>query len=285
MPNSHPIKRFDAPSSIQTGVPLKELLDGKLVRLIGESFAAVVPSFDAKLFQSRAVRGLKSLELKQRAQKIAAAMAEQLPEKFDDAAPLIIKSMGPPLTQTADNGLVPFFYLPHAELIAAYGVDHFESGMQANYELTQRFTAEFSIRPFLEVHQRSALKRLRAWTKDPSPHVRRLVSEGTRPRLPWASRLREFQADPNLALPLLEKLKDDAELYVRRSVANHLGDIAKDHLDVVFGVCERWLSEIETARSAERRKNRRWVVRHALRHPAKQGAKRAVQLRNAAADR
>ncbi len=97
-------------------------------------------------------------------------------------------------------------------------------------------------------------------------------------------RLREFQDDPNLSLPLLEKLKDDSELYVRRSVANHLGDIAKDHPDVVFDVCKKWLEEIKNSDAPEQRKNRRWIVRHALRHPAKKKELRAVAIRKAAAD-
>jgi 3-methyladenine DNA glycosylase AlkC len=95
----------------------------------------------------------------------------------------------------------------------------------------------------------------------------------TRPRLPWAMRLREFQDDPNLSLPLLEILKNDPESYVRRSVANHLGDIAKDHPDIAFDVCGEWLEEIKNSDDPKQRKNRRWIVRtvlrHALRHPAK----------------
>jgi 3-methyladenine DNA glycosylase AlkC len=158
-------------------------------------------------------------------------------------------------------------------------VSSFESGMAANYEITQRFTAEFSIRPFLIEHGSKCLKLLRRWAKDSSVHVRRLVSEGTRPRLPWAMRLPEFQADPNLSLPLLELLKDDPELYVRRSVANHLGDIAKDHLEVAFDVCETWLDELKRSDDEEAARNRRWIVRHAVRHPAKNGNARAIELR------
>ena len=208
----HPSQRFIAPSSIQPGTPLKELMDRKLVELIGESLAEVVPEFDQKQFQARAVRGLKNLELKERALHIAHAMAEHLPGQFDELTRLLIKSLGPPLESTEGNGLAPFFYLPHSQLIATYGVSHFESGMEANYEITQRFTAEFSIRPFLIEHRSKCLKMLKRWTKDKNPHVRRLVSEGTRPRLPWAMRLPEFQKDPNHTLPLLEALKDDPEL-------------------------------------------------------------------------
>ncbi|MDG1896597.1 MAG: hypothetical protein P8J37_16970 [Fuerstiella sp.] len=280
----HPAQRFTAPSTIQRGVPLKELMDRRLVRLISESLSDVLPRFDEKRFKLRASRGLKNLELKDRALNIANAMADQFSSDFAEVAPLLIRSFGPTLNATGDNGLAPFFYFPHAQLIGNYGVSSFESGMLANYELTKRFTAEFSVRPFLVEHRAKSLKLLSQWTQDSNPHVRRLVSEGTRPRLPWAMRLREFQKDPNLSLPLLEKLKDDSELYVRRSVANHLGDIAKDLPGFAFDVCRKWLKEVKGADDLVRTKNRHWIVRHALRHPAKKGVSRAVAIRQAAAD-
>jgi 3-methyladenine DNA glycosylase AlkC len=255
--NLHPAQRFIAPSSIQHGVPLKELMGRKLVVLIGQSLAEAVPGFDVRRFQTRAVRDLDKLELKERALSIAQAMAEQMPADFDELSPLLIRSLGPPLEQTDGNGMASFFYFPHTHLIAAYGVSSFESGMTANYEITKRFTAEFSIRPFLIQHRSKCLKVLRRWAKDSNAHVRRLVSEGTRPRLPWAMRLPEFQADPNLSLPLLEMLKDDSELYVRRSVANHLGDIAKDHLEVALNVCETWLDELRRSDDEAGVENRR----------------------------
>lgn len=281
-PQNHPAQQFAAPSSIQRGMPLKELMDRKLISLIGQSLVNVMPDFDIRQFQDRAVRGLYKLALKQRAAQIAQAMAEQLPADFDDVLPLLIRSLGPPLRTTEGNGLAVFFYLPHSHLIAEQGVRRFQSGMMANYEVTQRFTAEFSVRPFLSLHRARCLKLLSRWTKDPNPHVRRLVSEGTRPRLPWADRLPEFQQDPHLALPLLESLKDDPELYVRRSVANHLGDIAKDHLLVVVDVCERWLKEAKDLDDAMSAENRRWMIRHALRHPAKNESAQAVRLRKLA---
>jgi 3-methyladenine DNA glycosylase AlkC len=228
------------------------------------------------------LKNLDTRELKERASSIADAMAEQLPASFDEVAPLLIKSLGPPLERTEGNGLSPFFYFPHTQLIAARGATHFDSGMRANYEITKRFTAEFSIRPFLLRHRSQSLKLLKRWAKDENVHVRRLVSEGTRPRLPWAMRLREFQTDPTLSLPLLEMLKDDPELYVRRSVANHVGDIAKDHLTLALDVCEKWFREVRNGSDPDLAKNRRWIVRHALRHPAKKGNARAITLRKSA---
>jgi len=186
--------------------------------------------------------------------------------------------LGPELTRTEGNGLAPFFYLPHALLIAK-GVDHFQIGMEANYELAKRFTAEFSIRPYIAAHPRRSLKLLERWAKDANPHIRRAASEGTRPRLPWGMRLDVFINEPKLTLKLLEKLKDDPELYVRRSVANHLADLLKDHPELAYEICERWLSECDERLDKQRAEARRWIVRHAVRLPARKGEKRAMALR------
>ena len=143
--------------------------------------------------------------------------------------------------------------------------------MTAQRELTRRFSAEFSMRPFLVRWPERTLARLMDWTRDPDPHVRRLCTEGTRPRLPWAMRIPAFVADPRPTLPILEALKDDPDLYVRRSVANHLGDIAKDHPALAFQICGRWLESATPERC--------WLIRHAVRHPAKKGVAEAIRLR------
>lgn len=265
------------------GVPIKSVINGKLIRLIGESVHAVWPAFDRRTFERRAMRGLEELEFTPRGRHIGLILADQLPQPFAAGARVLVEAFGPELTATEGNGLAVFFYLPHSYAISERGVDDFETGMRANYELTKRFSAEFSVRPFLTRHRDAALARLVEWTADSNPHVRRLVSEGSRPRLPWASRLPEFQADPRWTLPLLERLKDDPNLYVRRSVANHLGDILKDHPEAAFAVCERWLQEARRKRvSAARAAARFWIIRHAVRLPAKQGDERAVQIRLAA---
>jgi 3-methyladenine DNA glycosylase AlkC len=154
--------------------------------------------------------------------------------------------------------------------VADYGLDDFELSMQAQYELTQRFTAEFSIRPYLMLYPEQTLARLQTWATDSSVHVRRLVSEGTRPRLPWAPRLRSFQENPQPVLALLELLKDDPELYVRRSVANNLNDIGKDNPDVLIETTQRWLQNATP--------ERRWLVTHALRSALKRGDANALKV-------
>lgn len=232
--------------------------------------AAVHPAFPAERFISDALHGFEALELLPRGWHIAHALRRHLPQDYAKATEILINSLGPKLTSTDEFGYAPFVYLPHVYFVAEYGLEHFALSMQAQYELTQRFTAEFSIRPYLEKHPQQTLKQLHAWASDPSPHVRRLVSEGTRPRLPWASRLKEFQRDPTPVLELLELLKDDPVLYVRRSVANNLNDIGKDHPQLLFATTRRWMHNAND--------ERRWLVKHALRSTIKAGNAEALDI-------
>lgn len=241
--------------------PLKNRYGPEIPRRIAAMISAVYPGFPGDAFVSEALAGYGNLNLMQRGKKIAQALRRHLPADYSRAIRILLASAGPPLEKTDGHGMEPFLYLPHVCYVAEYGLDHFELSMRAQYELTQRFTAEFSIRPFLERYPDKTLARLRRWARDPNRHVRRLVSEGTRPRLPWATRLRAFQQDPRPVLELLELLKDDPEIYVRRSVANNLNDIGKDHPELLVGTAKRWLKGAPEPR--------RRLVRHALRSAVK----------------
>jgi 3-methyladenine DNA glycosylase AlkC len=243
--------------------PLKNSYGPAIPRRIAAMIDAVHPAFDSVAFVKDCLRGYDGLALVARGWKIADALHAHLPRDYPDAVEILVRSLGPRLESPAGNGMAPFLYMPHAFFVARYGLGHFEPSMRAQYEITRRFTAEFSIRPFLERHREATLARLAEWARDPDAHVRRLVSEGTRPRLPWAPRLREFQRDPSPVLALLELLKDDPELYVRRSVANNLNDIGKDHPEVLFEVARRWKAGGDA--------NRQWIVKHALRSAVKRG--------------
>lgn len=271
-----------APNSMQKGIPLKNLLGLEAIDCLAHNILLVYPQFDRESFYRDASNGLEPLGILERGKKLARTLRLYLPRKYATAIEIILASLTPPLTRTDTLGLAVFFYLPHISFIAEYGWefeendghDPFLVSMRAQYELTKRFSAEFSMRPFLIKQQERTLSQLLEWTSDPDPHVRRLCSESTRPRLPWAARIPAFIANPTSALPILEALKNDQDLYVRRSVANHLGDIAKDHPEFVFTICERWLTEATN--------EVKWLIRHALRHPAKKENKTALQLRAAA---
>jgi 3-methyladenine DNA glycosylase AlkC len=212
---------------------------------------------------------LERLELMARASHITDVMFDHLPRPFAAAAEILVASLGPELAGTDGFGLAPFRYMPHVLFVQKYGLDDFEAAMQVQYEMTKRFSAESSIRAFLVKYPEDTYARLLQWARDENVHVRRLVSEGTRPRLPWAPRLRAFQEDPRPVIALLDILKDDPELYVRRSVANNLNDIGKDHPDLAVEVCRRW----STALSPERE----WIVRHALRSLVKSAHRGALE--------
>lgn len=269
----------DAPKSIQKGYPLKNVLGIEAVECLAKNIAHVYHEFQAEQFRESAIDGLASLEFKERGFHIAKALREYLPAKYEEAIEVLLASLTPANTETEGLGLAVLFYQPHICFVSEYGLnrdynggeDPFEASMKAQYELTKRSTSEFSIRSFLIEYQERTLARLNEWINDPDPHVRRLCSEATRPRLPWASRIPAFIKDPSPILPILEALKNDPSLYVRRSVANNLGDIAKDHPELVFGICEQWLGDAG--------KELKWVIRHALRHPAKMGNGTALQLR------
>ncbi|OGB35394.1 MAG: DNA alkylation repair protein [Burkholderiales bacterium RIFCSPLOWO2_12_FULL_61_40] len=250
--------------------PLKNQFGADVPRAIAAMVQAVYPAFQSEAFVRSALDGYDALELMPRGKKIAQALRQYLPEDYAQAATILMDSLHQPHGRDMGQSLASFLFLPHTQFVSAYGLAHFDISMQAQHALTQRFTAEFSIRPFLEQHPEATLRQLARWATDPSPHVRRLVSEGSRPRLPWAPRLRSFQKDPAPVLALLELLKDDPELYVRRSVANNLNDIGKDHPELLAETAQRWLADA----SAERR----WIVGHALRSAVKRGESAALQV-------
>jgi 3-methyladenine DNA glycosylase AlkC len=249
--------------------PLKNAYGPDIPRRIAAMVAAVHPGFEQRAFLRDALAGYEALELMPRGRHIARALAVHLPRDFEEAARILVASMDAPGEPFA-GPMASFLFMPHACFVAEQGLDHFEASMAAQHAITQRFTAEFSIRPFLQRHPERTLERLAEWTRDPSPHVRRLVSEGTRPRLPWAPRLPQFQRDPSPVLRLLEALRDDPEPYVQRSVANNLNDIGKDHPGVLVETCERWMRGAPPSRQ--------WIVRHALRGAVKRGDSRALAV-------
>jgi 3-methyladenine DNA glycosylase AlkC len=248
--------------------PLKAQFGAAVVRRLASEIAAVHKQFDARAFQRDALNGFDELELLDRGRHLGAALHRHLPQDFGAAIDVLLATL--PASRASEGGMASFFYLPHTEFVRANGVPHFEHSMRALHALTQHFTGEFAVRPFFEHHEAATLARFEAWTRDESEHVRRLVSEGSRTRLPWAPRLRVFQQEPAPVLRLLELLRDDPALYVRRSVANNLNDIGKDNPESMFTTVERWMTDASP--------ERRWIVQHALRSAVKAGDARALKV-------
>ena len=248
--------------------PFKNLIHGGLVRDAAGLLSRHWPDFDHQRFEQLAAGGLEALEMKARAMQIADALQATLPAGFDAAAALIEAVLAAPtgderVPASGPQGLAGWVLWAFGEFVARRGLDQPGRALRTLHAITQRFTAEFAIRPLLVAHPDLVLATLAGWVHDPSPHVRRLVSEGSRPRLPWGLRLQRLVDDPRPTLPLLAALQDDASAYVRRSVANHLNDIAKDHPDLVADWLEQHLPGATPARRA--------LLRHASRTLIKQG--------------
>lgn len=255
--------------------PFKHRIDAALVRTAAHWLRRAWAAFPRERFVALATDGLDALELKARVLHVAAALQATLPEDFDAAADVLEATLAPPRDDTStgwmqpgDHGLAGWIVWPMTEYVARAGLATPVRALQSLHALTQRLTAEFALRPFLIHHESLTFARLHDWVHDPSPHVRRLVSEGSRPRLPWGQRLARLVADPSPTLPLLEALQDDPSDYVRRSVANHLNDIAKDHPAVVVDWLARHLPGAPPARRA--------LLRHASRTLVKRGDRRAL---------
>lgn len=256
--------------------PLKHLLDAAVVRTAAAHLHGHDRSFDADGFVAEATRGLTKLALKARAMQIADALAHHLPADFDAAAALIETALAPlpaddedfEMARLAEAGLAGWILWPVGEFVARRGIDEPQRALRVLRALTQRFTAEFAIRPLIAAHPALVFATLARWTSDPSARVRRLVSEGSRPRLPWGLRLKALVADPSPTLPLLRALQDDADENVRRSVANHLNDIAKDHPALLVEWLETHLPGAGPARRA--------LLKHASRTLIKQGEPRVL---------
>ncbi len=197
----------------------------------------------------------------ERVRHIADALHAALPADYP-AALDILRALAPHLTHG-------FQAVAATEYVARFGLDDFDRSMDALADLTRFGTAEFAIRPFLALDPDRALAKMAAWTGSDDEHVRRLASEGSRPRLPWAARVPALKADATRAAPILEALKADPSLYVRKSVANHLNDIAKDRPDWLLDRLATWPQDDPRTT---------WIIRHALRTLIKQGDPRALAL-------
>ncbi|WP_285435833.1 DNA alkylation repair protein [Pseudomonas sp. fls2-241-R2A-110] len=245
----------------QPAPALKEIFNAARLQHIATEMTAVYPAFNAKAFLKMANDGLADLSIMQRMARVSECLHAALPLGYDESLD-ILRALAPRL----NSGFVSIS-LPH--YVAMYGAHDFEQSMDALKYFTAFGSAEFAIRYFLRSDLQRSLALMQQWSLDDNEHVRRLASEGSRPRLPWSFRLEQIQRDPTLAAGILDNLKADASLYVRKSVANHLNDITKDHPEWVLDLIEGWSLE---------NKHTAWIAKHALRSLIKQGNQRALAI-------
>lgn len=257
-----------------TGFSLKdELFNKTKVTLLANQLAAVVPQFKPQAFITAITGDFPTLELKARLQRITDELEVYLDPDFTTACQQIIAALPEPLDPTnVDDDFGDFIYAPYGEYVARHGAtkQHYKIALATLKEITQRFSMEDAIRTYINSFPSKTFATLENWATDPNYHVRRLVSEGTRPLLPWSSRLQTPIKQP---VPLLTKLHADPTRYVTRSVANHLNDISKSDPKLVLTTLKEWRKH-KLQKPAELR----WLERHALRTLVKQGNSAALQF-------
>ncbi len=257
---------------MEKGFLFKDVYNKQLIESIAHNISDCCKDFDSTSFIASIIPNLKPLSLTERSNLITQELFTYLPKSYSDALEIILNSFRNEVNNTELSGFEGFYYMPFAGYISKFGLqkEDYEQSINALLEITKRFTAENAIRPFIRMYPKETFQHLHKWTTDKNVHVRRLVSEGTRPKLPWASPLKEFQKDPAPIIELLEKLKEDKELYVRRSVANNLNDIAKDHPNLVVEILTQW--------NKKDNKGTKWIISHAARTLLKQGHPKALEL-------
>lgn len=241
--------------------PLKHCYSIELIRSIANDCHQYYPKFKPSLFIEDVLqKDWQQLELKDRMHRIAKILGECLPNDYPKSIDILLK--------VAENysGLA---HMCFPDFVEQYGMQDFKISMMALEKLTAGSSSEFAVRPFIIRYPKKTMAKMKMWAKSNNEHVRRLASEGCRPRLPWATALPDYKKDPSVVLEVILVLINDDSLYVRRSVANNLNDISKDHPELVVEIATNYLGQT---------KRTDWVIKHACRGLLKQGHKDILAL-------
>jgi 3-methyladenine DNA glycosylase AlkC len=241
--------------------PLKNMYTPEFFGQFADTIKVVYPLFEKEHFLALIYNdSWDQLELKQRIRHITISLGQSLPGAYAEALDI--------MNQIAEKcSGFPYLFFP--DFIEVFGLDHYELSIRHLEVFTKYSSAEFAVRPFIVKYTDVMMAQMLIWSEHPDPHVRRLASEGCRPRLPWSFALNDFKKDPTAILPILTALRQDPSEYVRKSVANNLNDIAKDHPQLVLQIAQDWYGK---------HPDTNWIVKHACRTLLKQGHPAALAL-------
>lgn len=258
----------DTAAGAQEPFLLKNVFNRELMESYALVLVSVWPEFDTHRFLNRLFdENWPALELKERMRRISVALREFLPADYAEAVPILVETTRRMIAESGEKLTFEYMFIP--DFVQHFGQDHYEVSVPALGEITRWTSAEFAVRPFLLRYPTGMAAQMLAWSQHDSPMVRRLSSEGFRPRLPWGMGVPALKKNPAPILPVLENLKNDPAETVRRSVANNLNDIAKDHPELVLDMARRWIGGTPETD---------WVVRHACRGLLKKGHPKALAL-------
>lgn len=240
--------------------PFKNIYNKTEIVKLANEIVAAYPPFEREQFISCIIDDLwEQKELKERLRTITLGLGKFLPIDYVESLEILKK------VHHKFNGL---FHLIFPDFVEVYGLEYYDDSIEALKLFTQNCSSEFAIRPFL-VKYPQLIETLKEWTQDNNEHIRRLASEGSRPRLPWGMALQKYKKEPIKVIEVLELLKDDTSEYVRKSVANNLNDISKDNPKIVKEILKQWYGNS---------KNTNWIVKHASRTLLKAGDKEVMEI-------
>ncbi len=247
--------------------PLKNMFNPQFINDFSCIALRVIPNFDAGLFFDQIFdESWNERELKDRIRHISSMMHKHLPLEYEKAIAAILKILT--IVKEEHKGMA-FQYMILPDFIEQFGLDHLDLSLKAMEEITQFISCEFAVRPFLIKYPKQVMQQMLKWSMHEQASVRRFASEGCRPRLPWAMALPALKNDPTPILPILEKLKNDESEFVRKSVANNLNDLSKDHPDLIITIAKRWQGAS---------KETDWIIKHGCRTLLKQGNTEVLEL-------
>lgn len=231
------------------GVNLAILLAGKLI--------GVHPDFKGNKFIAEVKESCPDKSLTQRVEIIADSLKNNLPDDYEKSVQILKNIMGK--ENPNETGMFKNYYwlMPVGKFIEKYGLEHFETSINAIGELTKRNTGEYAIRPYVRQHPKPTLRQMKTWAKSDNFHLRRLASEGLRPKLPWASKLDLYIDNPQPVFEILDILKKEPIKFVKKSVANNLTDYIKVNPQPTFDLIEKW-KNIDNEHT-------RWIINYATR--------------------
>ncbi|MCG7492890.1 hypothetical protein [Thalassobius sp. Cn5-15] len=252
------------------GFSLKDqLFNAEKVAYLGGLFATAWGGFDPARFQADVMAELPALELKQRQQLIGRVLGDHLPDDLQHCFDIVQTALPAPCDpDLSDDDFGDFIFASLGDLIVTRGIDAPAISLPLVAEVTTRFSMEFALRPFLNRWPQEVFTALNTWVTADHYHLRRLVSEGTRPRLPWGEKVR---INPLRPLPLLDQLHKDPTRFVTRSVANHLNDLSRLQPQAMMERLEMWQTH-----AVQQEKELSWLTKHALRSLVKEGDAQAL---------
>jgi 3-methyladenine DNA glycosylase AlkC len=242
---------------------LKDIYNEEFIGRLAKAVQQVYNEFDDVAFiQSVFTNDWPEKALKNRMRHITTCLHAFLPSDYEEAI-IILKEVAPELQNDSLAGII------FPDFVEVYGMNDWDVSLPALEWFTQYSTSEYAVRPFIQQEPNRMIAQMLQWSTHSNHHVRRLASEGIRPRLPWGIALKQFKQDPTPVIPIVENLKEDESLYVRKSVANNLNDISKDHPAVVLNLVKEWMGK---------HTHTDWILKHACRGLLKKGDSQALEL-------